>query len=239
MSLIDHILYEENYFIKISEAIDLIEQCVNEPPSKIAIYLASNLFHVFVPMYSKNKFAQFYLDDSWVYEPNVIKTSVCTNTNKALEGLSRITDLKSNGLLRVPAPLSGNYWLRHDFFNNDAILALGIMDSLLELQTDNIYLDARKAEAERISKVRKIQQELELEKISKGNEKAKKNENLSTRERNNALKIIAALARMANLPQDQPFVAFNMLEAFATQNDLEIPSKDTVARWLKDANSEN
>ncbi|MDV2442001.1 hypothetical protein QR665_21570 [Acinetobacter gerneri] len=44
MSFIDNILSEENYFIKINDAIDLIEQKTNEPPSKIAIYLASNLF---------------------------------------------------------------------------------------------------------------------------------------------------------------------------------------------------
>ena len=130
MGLIDHLKEEDNYFIKISDAIDLIEEITNEPPCNISIYLNGYLFSCFVPMYKVNNFNQYYLDDSFVFEPNVIRTLVYKNTYQILMNLSHETDRKKAGGIRVPKELTGNYWLRHDFFNNDAIKALNIKDEL-------------------------------------------------------------------------------------------------------------
>ncbi len=60
----------------------------------------------------------------------------------------------------------------------------------------------------------------------------------NSRKRNNILKIISILSQMADLPHE-PFTAFNVLEAFAIQNNKEIPSKHTVADWLKKARDSN
>ena len=54
----------------------------------------------------------------------------------------------------------------------------------------------------------------------------------NSRQRNNVLKIISILSDMADLPSE-PFTAFNMLEACANKEGKEIPSKHTVADWLK------
>ncbi|NDX20001.1 hypothetical protein [Acinetobacter baumannii] len=244
MGLIDGIVYETNYFISVYEALGLVADHTNENLEDVAIYLDSYWLSVFVPVYEKNAVYLYKCIDHQKYN-DFKKTQVFESTDVILQEMAEIKAIEDDETATFSAyadfrdKYANYFWLRRDFFSNEGIKKLGITDDLADLQTDNIYLDARKSEAERISQVRKRQQELELEKISKGNGKAHKNESINTRERNNALKIIAALARMANLPQDQPFVAFNMLEAFATQNDLEIPSKDTVARWLKDANSEN
>lgn len=60
----------------------------------------------------------------------------------------------------------------------------------------------------------------------------------NSRKRNNILKIISILSQMADLPHE-PFTAFNVLEAFAIQNNKDIPSKHTVADWLKKARDSN
>lgn len=58
------------------------------------------------------------------------------------------------------------------------------------------------------------------------------------RKRNNVLRIISILYEMAGLPPE-PFTAFNMMEAHATQNSKEIPKKDTTTDWLKKARDSN
>lgn len=60
----------------------------------------------------------------------------------------------------------------------------------------------------------------------------------NSRQRNNVLKIISILAEMSQLPPE-PFTAFNMMEAYANSNGKEIPSKDTIAKWLKKAMDSN
>lgn len=60
----------------------------------------------------------------------------------------------------------------------------------------------------------------------------------NSRQRNNVLKIISILSDMADLPSE-PFTAFNMLEACANKEGKEIPSKHTVADWLKKARDSN
>ncbi|MEG2637534.1 MAG: hypothetical protein RSA09_13615, partial [Acinetobacter sp.] len=60
----------------------------------------------------------------------------------------------------------------------------------------------------------------------------------NSRKRNNVLKILSILSQMADLPPE-PFTAFNVLEAFAIQNNKDIPSKHTVADWLKRARDSN
>lgn len=60
----------------------------------------------------------------------------------------------------------------------------------------------------------------------------------NARQRNNVLKIISILSEMADLPPE-PFTAFNMMDAHATQNGKEIPSKHTIADWLKRAKDSN
>lgn len=60
----------------------------------------------------------------------------------------------------------------------------------------------------------------------------------NVRQRNNVLKIISILSEMAGLPPE-PFTAFNMMDAHATQNSKEIPSKHTIADWLKRAKDSN
>lgn len=60
----------------------------------------------------------------------------------------------------------------------------------------------------------------------------------NTRTRGTVLKIIAILADMADLP-DEPYTAFNMMEAHADSKGLKIPSKTPVADWLTKARDSN
>lgn len=60
----------------------------------------------------------------------------------------------------------------------------------------------------------------------------------NTRRRGTVLKIIAILADMADLP-DEPYTAFNMMEAHADSKGLKIPSKTPVADWLTKARDSN
>lgn len=60
----------------------------------------------------------------------------------------------------------------------------------------------------------------------------------NTRTRGTVLKIIAILADMADLP-DEPYTAFNMMEAHADLKGLKIPSKTPVADWLTKARDSN
>lgn len=186
MGLIDHLKEEDNYFIKISDAIDLIEEITNEPPCNISIYLNGYLFSCFVPMYKVNNFNQYYLDDSFVFEPNVIRTLVYKNTYQILMNLSHETDRKKAGGIRVPKELTGNYWLRHDFFNNDAIKALNIKDELEDCQIENIYLDERNSEIKRMELVRNMRNESDEDMIV--NSKQGDHEKLSGLEKYNQSK---------------------------------------------------
>ena len=60
----------------------------------------------------------------------------------------------------------------------------------------------------------------------------------NTRTRGTVLNIIAILADMADLP-DEPYTAFNMMEAHADSKGLKIPSKTPVADWLTKARDSN
>lgn len=60
----------------------------------------------------------------------------------------------------------------------------------------------------------------------------------NSRQRNNILKIISILSGMAGLPPEH-FKAFNMMDVHAAQNNIDIPSKHTVADWLKKARDSN
>ncbi|ENV06148.1 hypothetical protein F967_01118 [Acinetobacter sp. CIP 102637] len=60
----------------------------------------------------------------------------------------------------------------------------------------------------------------------------------NTRTRGTVLKIIAILADMADLP-DEPYTAFNMMEAHADSKGLKIPSKTPVTDWLTKARDSN
>lgn len=51
-----------------------------------------------------------------------------------------------------------------------------------------------------------------------------------SRQRGNVRKIIAVLVNMAQLPSE-PYTAFNMLDAHAKLKGMELPSKDTTAKW--------
>jgi TolA-binding protein len=51
-----------------------------------------------------------------------------------------------------------------------------------------------------------------------------------SRQRGNVRKIIAVLVDMARLPSE-PYTAFNMLDAHAQANGMELPSKDTTTKW--------
>lgn len=230
MALTSYFEYEKNYFINIDDAMNLIAKETDSPMDNIARYLINNLFHLSVPMYSKNIFSQFYLNDAWVYEPIVIKTDICKNTTLALEQYVA----KPNSQASDFSNICKNYWLRYDFFNAAIIKDIGLFDDLEHLQTDNIYLEGRRSDAKREAEVIRLREEFENKKSLNTISSVK---NMSTRERNNGLKIIAILVKMLDLPIDQPFVAFNMLEAYAIQNNLEIPSKDTVVKWLRDSNN--
>ncbi|MCG2575245.1 DUF3450 domain-containing protein [Acinetobacter sp. ME22] len=74
----------------------------------------------------------------------------------------------------------------------------------------------------------------EIEKLKLENKQLKKiKENLGTKESDNVLKIVTILADMAGLPKLNPSTAFNMMEAHAANKGLEIPSSNTVTKWLK------
>lgn len=61
----------------------------------------------------------------------------------------------------------------------------------------------------------------------------------STRAKNNLLDIIYVLVDMAELPIDNPFKAYGVMQLHADRKQLKIPSKDTVSKWLEDANNKN
>ena len=130
-------------------------------------------------------------------------------------------------------------------------------DKLLDAQCDeSVELKAEKGALEQRNlflkqKLEKSQLEIEklnalLEGYPQPNDMVVKNQdNISpeqeipnSRQRNNVLKILSILSQMAELPHE-PFTAFNMLEAFAIQKNKDIPSKHTVADWLKKARDSN
>ncbi|CAM4357034.1 hypothetical protein [Acinetobacter pragensis] len=75
----------------------------------------------------------------------------------------------------------------------------------------------------------------EIEKLKLENKQLKKIKgNLGTKESDNVIKIVTILADMAGLPKVNPSIAFNMMEAHAANNGLEIPSSNTVTKWLKE-----
>jgi len=130
-------------------------------------------------------------------------------------------------------------------------------DKLLDAQDDELFkLKAEKGALEQRNlflkqKIEKSQLEIEklntlLENYPQSVGEVLKNlENITSeqeipnsRKRNNVLKILSILSQMADLPPE-PFTAFNVLEAFAIQNNKDIPSKHTVADWLKRARDSN
>tara|TARA_R110000822_G_scaffold66105_4_gene161556 strand:- start:14261 stop:14899 length:639 start_codon:yes stop_codon:yes gene_type:complete len=58
---------------------------------------------------------------------------------------------------------------------------------------------------------------------------------LGTRERNSIAQIIAALAGMAKIDLEKPFIAYDAMRLSAELGGLKLPSKDTVGKWLKAA----
>lgn len=75
----------------------------------------------------------------------------------------------------------------------------------------------------------------EIEKLKLENKQLKKIKgNLGTKESDSVIKIVTILADMAGLPKVNPSIAFNMMEAHAANNGLEIPSSNTVTKWLKE-----
>lgn len=130
-------------------------------------------------------------------------------------------------------------------------------DKLLDAQDDELFkLKAEKGALEQRNlflkqKIEKSQLEIEklntlLENYPQSVGEVLKNlDNITSeqeipnsRKRNNILKILSILSQMADLPPE-PFTAFNVLEAFAIQNNKDIPSKHTVADWLKRARDSN
>lgn len=129
----------------------------------------------------------------------------------------------------------------NDLLQQDAnIVSSFIMDisseQFQQLSQENEALKIELVQAqERIKQLETIQQDKQLyfdELITPEQEIP------NARQRNNVLKIISILSEMAGLPPE-PFTAFNMMDAHATQNGKEIPSKHTIADWLKRARDSN
>ncbi|MHA3081000.1 hypothetical protein [Acinetobacter sp. ANC 5502] len=88
------------------------------------------------------------------------------------------------------------------------------------------------------AEIEKLKQE--NSKLLKENKKIKNQGNIeSTRAKNNLLDIIYVLVDMAELPIDNPFKAYSVMQLHADGKKLKIPSKDTVSKWLEDANNKN
>ncbi|ENU80324.1 hypothetical protein F975_02080 [Acinetobacter sp. ANC 3789] len=88
------------------------------------------------------------------------------------------------------------------------------------------------------AEIEKLKQE--NSKLLKENKKIKNQGNIeSTRAKNNLLDIIYVLVDMAELPIDNPFKAYGVMQLHADGKKLKIPSKDTVSKWLEDANNKN
>lgn len=104
------------------------------------------------------------------------------------------------------------------------------------------WLDQVKAEKEANElqeRIKKLEEDQAAEEIKENySDLTPEQEIPNARQRNNVLKIISILSEMADLPPE-PFTAFNMMDAHATQNGKEIPSKHTIADWLKRAKDSN
>lgn len=165
MGLIDGVIFESNYFISVYEALGLVVDHTNESLEDVAIYLDDNLLSVFIPVYEKNAVHKYKCVNIQKYN-DYKQTHVFELTDVILQEMAKTKALeddesKFSAYTAFRDKYLNCFWLRHDFFNNEGIASLGIIDDLAELQTDNIYLDARKSEAERTLKVRKIQEEKE------------------------------------------------------------------------------
>lgn len=166
MGLIDGIVYETNYFISVYEALGLVADHTNENLEDVAIYLDSYWLSVFVPVYEKNAVYLYKCIDHQKYN-DFKKIQVFESTEVILQEMAEIKAIEDDETAKFSAYVAFRnkyvncFWLRHDFFNNEGIKKIGITDDLADLQLDNIYLDARKAEAERTRKVCQMQKEHE------------------------------------------------------------------------------
>lgn len=113
--------------------------------------------------------------------------------------------------------------------HNQLVAALERSNSQQLLVNENTQL---KAEIEKLKQ--------ENSKLLKENNKYKNQGSTeSTRAKNNLLDIIYVLVNMAELPIDNPFKAYGVMQLHADRKQLKIPSKDTVSKWLEDANNKN
>lgn len=113
--------------------------------------------------------------------------------------------------------------------NDQLVSALERSNSQQFLANENAQL---KIEIEKLKQ--------ENSKLLKENNKFKKQGSIeSTRAKNNVLDIIYVLVDMAELPIDNPFKAYGVMQLHADRKKLKIPSKDTVSKWLEDANNKN
>lgn len=205
----------DNYFIKISDALEMIEKLTEKSLGEISINLYQSNFQKTCPMYTKNSFFEYNIEDSK-------ELSIYKNTHEILKEMSEkgerdclifTADKTVYTSIENSFKNTCNYWLRHIFFNNEYIQSIGLIDDLIDYQSDNPYLISGKVENQQ-----------------------QNNDSLNTRERNSVQKIITILADMAGLPKDNPSTAFNMMEAHAARNGLEIPSTNTVTKWLREEN---
>ena len=166
MGLIDGIVYETNYFISVYEALGLVADHTNESLEDVAIYLDSYWLSVFVPVYEKNAMYLYKCIDHQKYN-DFKKTQVFESTYVILQEMAEIKAIEDDETATFSAyadfrdKYANYFWLRYDFFNNEGVKRLGITDDLADLQTDNIYLEERKAEAERIRQVWQMRKEHE------------------------------------------------------------------------------
>jgi hypothetical protein len=164
----------------------------------------------------KNNFLDYVFYDDYIKKENYYKKTLDILNELAKEGSRACLAVFSDKIVYTSIENSfentSNYWLRYLFFNNKFVAEIGLIDTLSAPQENNHFL-------------------YELEKLQ--GEKTHSDNIENSRERNNVSDIIAILSDLAGIDINEPYKAYEVMQNHADINKLKIPSKDTVAKWLK------
>ena len=239
---------EKNY-IGVREAILMILDKNLDDYWDVAKFLTYHEFDINIPLWQLTHYFQFQEDnESWIV-PDIIRCLTSRDNDKEI--LNRKIDYVFSEFTRLYPFIKGYYWKKVDFFNFHPIRSFDlptqaewIIDDSVDKkkadsdkffddlfgESDPSFLDDLDEQAEITATKLKV---IDSEKMSELS-----SNNFSTKSKNSVVKLICVLADMANISTSEPFSCHAALKVHSELLGIEgFPNKDTVAAWLKKANS--